>query len=96
MSPRTAINSEKGLQSPLLSQANVCNGMVYVSGNIGMDYGKMELVEGSVTERTVRQCTGRCFCPMVFSDTTSQKKALSNIQTVLEESGSSLKNMVKV
>jgi len=54
MSPRTAINSEKGLRSPLFSQAIVCNGMVYVSGNIGMDYAKMELIEGGVAERTVR------------------------------------------
>jgi hypothetical protein len=28
--------------------------MVYVSGNIGMDYAKMELIEGGVAERTVR------------------------------------------
>jgi enamine deaminase RidA (YjgF/YER057c/UK114 family) len=55
MSRRTAINSEKGLRSPLFSQAIVCNGMVYVSGNIGMDYGKMELIEGSVADRTVCQ-----------------------------------------
>lgn len=53
MSPRTAINSEKGLKSPLFSQAIVCNGMVYVSGNIGMDYGKMELIQGTVADRTV-------------------------------------------
>jgi enamine deaminase RidA (YjgF/YER057c/UK114 family) len=54
MAPRTAINSEKGLRSSLFSQAIVCNGMVYVSGNIGMDYAKMELIEGGVAERTVR------------------------------------------
>jgi enamine deaminase RidA (YjgF/YER057c/UK114 family) len=54
MSPRIAINSEKGLRSPLFSQAIVCNGMVYVSGNIGMDYAKMELIEGGVADRTVR------------------------------------------
>jgi 2-iminobutanoate/2-iminopropanoate deaminase len=53
MSLRTAINSEKGLRSPLFSQAIVCNGMVYVSGNIGMNYAKMELIEGGVAERTV-------------------------------------------
>jgi enamine deaminase RidA (YjgF/YER057c/UK114 family) len=61
MSPRTAINSEKGLRSPLFSQAIVCNGMVYVSGNIGMDYSKMELIQGSVADRTVRKYHAFCF-----------------------------------
>ena len=61
MSPRTVINSEKGLRSPLLSQAIVCNGMIYVSGNVGMDYSKMEFIEGTVADRTVREETTGCF-----------------------------------
>lgn len=96
MSPRTAINSEKGLQSPLFSQAIVCNGMVYVSGNIGMDYGKMELIEGTVADRTVWKETAARFLPLVFANLTPQRQALLNIQTVLEEAGSSLQNMAKV
>lgn len=53
MSPRTVVHSDKGLDSPLFSQAIICNGMVYVSGNIGMDYATMKEAEGSVTDRTV-------------------------------------------
>ena len=53
MSPKTPINSEKGLKSPLFSQAVVCNGVVYVSGNIGMDYASMKVTEGNVADRTV-------------------------------------------
>ena len=55
MSPKTAVNSAKGLNSPLLSQGIVCNGLVYVSGNIGMDYSTMKTIEGNVADRTV--CT---------------------------------------
>lgn len=43
MAPKTAINSEKGLKSPLFSQAVVHSGTVYVSGNIGADYTTMKL-----------------------------------------------------
>lgn len=43
MAPKTEINSEKGLKSPLFSQAIVHSGTVYVSGNIGADYKTMKL-----------------------------------------------------
>lgn len=43
MTSKTIINSEKGLKSPLLSQAVIHSGTVYVSGNIGADYGEMKL-----------------------------------------------------
>lgn len=43
MSPKTVINSDKGLKSPLFSQAIIHSGTVYVSGNIGADYTTMKL-----------------------------------------------------
>jgi enamine deaminase RidA (YjgF/YER057c/UK114 family) len=55
MAPKTAINSEKGLKSPLFSQAVIHSGTVYVSGNIGADYTTMKLA-GDVYEQTV--CRG--------------------------------------
>lgn len=53
MAPKQVIVSEKGLKSPLFSQAIVHNGTVYVSGNIGIVPSTMQVVEGSVAERTV-------------------------------------------
>lgn len=38
----------------LFSQAQIYNGVVYCSGNIGIDPKTGLLVEGSVTDRTVR------------------------------------------
>lgn len=55
MAPRLVIASQQAPSSPLFSQAIVCNGMVYVSGNIGMDKNAGMLVEGSVGDRTVRK-----------------------------------------
>jgi len=75
MSSRIAINSDKGLASPVFSQANVVNGLVFVSGNIGMNYKTMEVIPGPIEERA--------------------RQALKNIQTVLEEAGSGLQNIVK-
>lgn len=37
----------------LFSQAQVYNGLVYCSGNIGIDPKTGKLVEGTVTDRTV-------------------------------------------
>ena len=39
---------------PQFSQAVKYNGMVYVSGNIGLDAATWKLVEGTVKDRTVR------------------------------------------
>lgn len=76
MAPKQVVFSEKGLKSNLLSQAIIHNGTIYVSGHIGLDTATMQVVEGSVADRT--------------------KKALENIQVVLEEAGSSLQNILKV
>ncbi|KAF7515070.1 hypothetical protein G7054_g14779 [Neopestalotiopsis clavispora] len=61
---------------PQFSQAVKYNGMVYCSGNIGVDPASFTLVKGGVKEET--------------------RRALTNLSTVLEEAGSSLKNVVKV
>jgi len=76
MAPKQVVFSEKGLKSPLLSQAIIHNGTIYVSGHIGLDTATNQVVEGSVADRT--------------------KKAIENIQVVLEEAGSSLQNILKV
>ncbi len=39
---------------PQFSQAVKYNGMVYVSGNIGLDAATWKVVEGTVKDRTVR------------------------------------------
>lgn len=38
---------------PLMSQAVVCNGMVYCSGSLGLDPKTGEFVEGTVADRAV-------------------------------------------
>ena len=53
MALRTAVESDQAPLSPLYSQAIVCNGMMYVSGNLGMYRENRTLVEGSVADRTV-------------------------------------------
>jgi 2-iminobutanoate/2-iminopropanoate deaminase len=40
---------------PQFSQAVKYNGMVYCSGNIGIDPETSKLVEGTITDRTVSQ-----------------------------------------
>ncbi|KAL2397064.1 hypothetical protein ABEF95_001366 [Exophiala dermatitidis] len=52
MAPKQPVVSEKGLKSPLFSQAIIHNGTVYVSGNIGIDPASGKLVEGNITDRT--------------------------------------------
>ncbi|KAK5049476.1 hypothetical protein LTR84_004405 [Exophiala bonariae] len=52
MAPKQVVFSEKGLKSPLLSQAIIHNGTVYVSGHIGLDTATNQVVEGSVADRT--------------------------------------------
>lgn len=54
MSPKQVVNSAQGLQSPLLSQAIVHNGVVYVSGNVGRDNVANKMVEGGTYERSVQ------------------------------------------
>ena len=39
--------------SPLMSQAIICNGMVYCSGSLGIDGKTGKFVEGDTSDRTV-------------------------------------------
>jgi 2-iminobutanoate/2-iminopropanoate deaminase len=50
--PKQVVTSDKGLKSPLFSQATIHNGTVFVSGNIGIVPSTMKVVEGSVADRT--------------------------------------------
>lgn len=54
MAPKQVVTSDKGLKSPLFSQAIIHNGTVYVSGNIGIVPATGKVVEGTVADRTVR------------------------------------------
>lgn len=54
MSAKQVVKAENGLVSPLLSQAIKYRDTVYVSGCVGMDFKAMKMVEGSVSDRTVR------------------------------------------
>ena len=62
MPAKEVITADKGLKSPLLSQAIKYGDTIYVSGNVGIDCVSMKMVEGSVSDRTVRiklsQCQG--------------------------------------
>ncbi|KAI9713818.1 MAG: hypothetical protein M1820_000548 [Bogoriella megaspora] len=84
---KRAIVTDKAplLQPPQFpfSQAIVHNGMVFCSGNIGMDPSSKTLIEGAVGDRTVR------------ADSPKEAQALRNLSAVLEAAGSSLKNIVK-
>lgn len=52
MAPKQVVFSERGLKSPLLSQAIIHNGTVYVSGHIGLEIATNTVIEGSVYDRT--------------------------------------------
>ena len=54
MAPKQPVTAEKGMKSPLFSQAIISGGVVYCSGNIGINTSTMQVVEGSVSDRTVR------------------------------------------
>lgn len=55
MPTRTKVLTDKApAPLPQFSQAIVCNGMIYCSGNIGIDPKTNQVVGGSVTDRTVR------------------------------------------
>ncbi|KAK1757289.1 putative letm1-like protein [Echria macrotheca] len=77
MAPIEGIFSEKAPKPlPQFSQAVKYNGMVYCSGNIGLDPVSWKVVDGTVKDRT--------------------RQALTNISAILEQAGSSLRNVVKM
>ena len=52
MAPKQVVRAEKGLKSPLLSQAIIHNGTVYVSGHVGLDTSTNQIIQGTVADRT--------------------------------------------
>lgn len=53
MPAREVITAETGIKTPLLSQAIKYGDTIFVSGNVGMDFVKNKMIEGSVADRTV-------------------------------------------
>ena len=51
-SQRVPVKAEQGIHLPIFSQAIKYGGMVYVSGNVGMDYPTMKLADGGIMEQT--------------------------------------------
>merc|ERR1712000_256542 len=52
MAAKQPVTSDKGIKSPLFSQAIIHNGTVYCSGNVGINPSTNKIVEGSVADRT--------------------------------------------
>lgn len=81
-------------------QAVKCGGIVYVSGNLGMDPATEKMVEGGVRDRTVSYLLfSLLHRRRVFLRSSHerdlQRQALRNISTVLEAAGTALGNVVK-
>jgi enamine deaminase RidA (YjgF/YER057c/UK114 family) len=54
MATKTAVLTKNApAPAPFLSQALICQGMVYCSGSVGMDPSTSQIVKGSVKERAV-------------------------------------------
>ena len=54
MPTRQVVKTEKApAPLPVYSQAISCNGMVYCSGQVGLNPETMEMVEGGIADRTV-------------------------------------------
>lgn len=100
--PQVILTTAAPAPRPQLSQALKYNGMVYCSGNIGMDPKTSKIVEGTVKDRTVslRHCSN--FCPHHPGMRTYklmsrvQRQTLTNMKAVLEEAGTSMQNILKV
>ena len=52
MANRQPVVSDKGIKSPLFSQAMVHGNTVFCSGNVGLNPQTNMVVEGSVSDRT--------------------------------------------
>lgn len=56
MPTRQAVRTDKApAPLPVYSQAIICNGMVYCSGQVAIDPSTKTMVEGGISDRTVRQ-----------------------------------------
>ncbi|KAK0509164.1 hypothetical protein JMJ35_008535 [Cladonia borealis] len=86
MPTKTVVHTDKAPPPlPVYSQAIICQGMVYCSGQIAMDPETKTIVEGGISDRTashsIYEATMQC---------------IRNLSAVLEEAGSSLHNVVRV
>ncbi len=96
MAPKEGIFTNKAPKPlPQFSQAVKHNGMVYCSGNIGLDPATGKQVEGTVKDRTVSWPLSHI---QLFSSATNlgQRQTLKNLSAILGEAGSSLTNVVKM
>ncbi|KAK2762195.1 hypothetical protein FQN54_001204 [Arachnomyces sp. PD_36] len=102
MAIKTAIKTDNAPPPlPFFSQAIKCNGMIYCSGNVGVDPKTKQMAQGGVGERTVRiEPSQTCLIALPRSLKESRipgtAQTLRNMSAVLEAGGSSLQNVVKI
>lgn len=92
---RRAVHTDRApAPLPFFSQAIVCNGMVYCSGQIGVSPITKQMVDGGVGDRTVGPSSFH-FTPIPTDYRLTKAQALHNLSAVLEAAGSSLRNVVE-
>ena len=93
---RKQISTDKAPQPVApYSQAMVANGLVFVSGNIGLDLATNKIPEGStVGENTV--CSLLVVVPELLRANDEKTRALKNMEAVLQAAGSGLDKLLKV
>ncbi|KAJ5534750.1 hypothetical protein N7527_001004 [Penicillium freii] len=84
---------------PILSQGIVYNGVVYVSGTLGIIPSTGKFVDGTVADRTVRNAhcalassNSSCADDLIFD----KDQIFRNISAILKAAGSSLDSLIKV
>lgn len=80
--------------SPHLSQAIICNGMVYCSGALGI-HPQTRKLAGGAYEQTVCHAITFGHRSSMTSLTREQKQALANLDAILQEAGTESVNTVK-
>lgn len=97
MAPKTCVlTSDAPAPMPILSQGVICNGMVYVSGSLGIDPKTGKFVDGTVADRTV----SKMYHTILFLFSTKELTILMkhqifrNMSAILKAAGSGLEDMV--
>lgn len=68
MPTRQAVKTDKAPPPlPVYSQAIICNGMVYCSGQIAMNPESKAMVEGGIADRTVSHCSTYILLALKYS-----------------------------
>ncbi|KAG8533873.1 uncharacterized protein KY384_001614 [Bacidia gigantensis] len=94
MPTRTVVSTDKAPPPlPVYSQAIVCNGMVYCSGQVAIDPATKKFNEGGIEGRTY---LNRTPVNARADQTGVQKQCLTNLSEVLTAAGSSIDNVVKI